>query len=168
MRRELVVPLQPAGVGVERDDRIGVEVVAGPLLGFQSGPGLPTPQYVRLSVGIVRAGHPDRAAAVLPRLGSQYVVGVRRARLPGLMPGFARPGNRVEAPDLLSRARVVGGDEAANAVLAAADADDDLVLDDERRQRHRVAGLAVGHLGLPQRPAASRVDARPGARRAWP
>ena len=44
MRRELKVPFQFAGVGVERHHRIGVEVVAGPESGFQSGPGLPMPQ----------------------------------------------------------------------------------------------------------------------------
>ena len=37
---------------------------------FQSGPGLPMPQYVRFRFGIVRAGHPDRAAAGLPRIAA--------------------------------------------------------------------------------------------------
>ena len=61
---------------------------------FQSGPGLPMPQYVRFSRRIVGAGHPDRRAAVLP--------GIAR---PGFVARFARAGNGVEAPGFLAGVR---------------------------------------------------------------
>src|SRR5207244_4210992 len=73
---------------------------------------------------IVRAGHPDRSAAVLPRLAR-----------PCLAASLAGAGNRVEAPELAAALRIIGGDKSADAVLAAADADNHLVLDDVRRQR---------------------------------
>ena len=74
------------------------------------------------------------------------------------MAGLAGTGDGVEPPLLLAGLRIVGGDEAADAVLAAGHADDHLVLDDERRQRQRVAGAGVGDAGLPDGPAADRVD----------
>ena len=37
VRRELEVPLQLPGIGVERDDRVGIEVVARPLIGVPVG-----------------------------------------------------------------------------------------------------------------------------------
>mgnify|MGYP003694772649 CR=1 FL=1 len=51
------------------------------------------------------------------------------------LPRLAFAGDRVEAPRPLARLGVVGVDEAADAALAAGDADDDLVLHDERRAR---------------------------------
>ncbi|KAF0187433.1 MAG: hypothetical protein FD165_2913, partial [Gammaproteobacteria bacterium] len=38
VRRELVVPFQLAGVGVERNDGLSVEIVAGTLVGVPVGP----------------------------------------------------------------------------------------------------------------------------------
>ena len=48
---------------------------------------------------------------------------------------------RVEAPHLRARVRVVRGDRAAHAHLAAGYADDHLVVEVERRDRHRAALL---------------------------
>ena len=139
VRRELEMPSEPAGVGVERDDRVGVEVVARPLRRIPVGTGVAHAPIREIQIGIVRAGQPDRSAAMLPGLGIAIGLRIGRARLPGLVAGLAGTGNGVEAPGLLAGLGVVGGDEAADAQLAAADADDDLVLDDERRQRQRVA-----------------------------
>ena len=55
-------------------------------------------------------------------------------------------------------ADVVGGDEAADAELAAGDADDDLVLDDQRSMRDGVALLGLGDVSVPQRLAVLGVD----------
>src|SRR5207245_4491400 len=119
--------------------RVAISAVARALGFFRSGSRVapaPERQVVR---GFVRAGDPYRAAAVLPRLGIAEAAGARRARLPRIASGFARRWNRVEPPRFPAGARVIRGDEAANPVLASAHADDDLVLHDERRVRHRVA-----------------------------
>ena len=68
------------------------------------------------------------------------------------------PGDRIEAPDLLAGFRVVGGDESPDAAVAAAGADDHLVLDHERRERQRVGRLHLGDARLPERAAVLRVD----------
>ena len=95
---------------------------------------------------------------MLPRLRIAEALGLRRARLPGLVAFLSRTWDRVEAPRLLAGVGVVGSDEAADAVLAAADADDHLVLHHERRVRDRVAGRRSGDLGLPHLPSGLRVD----------
>ena len=77
---------------------------------------------------------------------------------PGFVARLAGSGNGVEAPDLLAGLGVVSGDEAANAVLAAGGADDHFVLHHERRERDGVAGVRIGHLGVPQRMAALGID----------
>ena len=69
---------------------------------------------------------------------------------PGLVAGLSRTGDGVEAPDLVAGRGIVGGDEAADPELASADADDHLVVDDQRRHGDRVGALDVGDFGLPE------------------
>ena len=88
--------------------------------------------------------------------------------LPRLAAGLAGGGDRVEAPDLLARVHVVRGDETADAVLAAARADDDEIVDDERRHRHGVRELRVGNHCFPERLPVARVDRDQDAHRACP
>ena len=108
------------------------------------------PQYVRFSSRIVRAGHPRRSAAGLPR---------RLVRVgPRLVTALAGPRDRVEAPGLGARRGVERGDEPADAVFAARRPDDDLVLDDERRERERIAERRIDDGLVPDRPAAFRVE----------
>ena len=118
VRRELVVPLQLAGVGVERDDRTAVEVVAGAASRRCSrGPGFPTPQNVRFVSGSYEPVTQIDAPPCLPSFA------------PGLVSRFARQRHGVESPRLLSRRRIVGREEAADAELAAGGADDHFVFD---------------------------------------
>ena len=94
----------------------------------------------RPELRIHRRRLPDGGAAGLP--------GVVRLR-PRVVAGLTRAGDRVEAPLLLPRRRVVGGDAAARAELAAGDAGDDHAVDVERRCGDRVAVLPARHLRLP-------------------
>ena len=55
-------------------------------------------------------------------------------------------GDGVEGPEQLAGLGVVGLDEAADAVLAAIGADQDLAVDGGRRHRLAVAGLGIGDL----------------------
>ena len=145
--RELEVPLQRAGVGVERDHRVGVEVVAGPQVRVPVGAGVADAPVGQVERRVVRRRQPHRSAAGLPRVAA-----------PRLVAALARPRHRVEAPQLLAGGGIERGDEAANAVLAAADADEDLVLHRERRHRDRVAQLRVADRNVPERPPTGGVD----------
>ena len=128
----LEVPLDRAGVRVDRDRRRGVEVVAGTLIA-EPGRAVAGAPEGHVALGIVGAGHPDRGAAVLPGVA-----------FPGVVTGLARAGDGVGLPDLLAALGIVGGDEAAHAELAARDADHDLAVHDQRRHGHVVALLPVG------------------------
>ena len=77
-------------------------------------------------------------AAALPRVARPRVVA-----------WFTGTGNRVEPPRALAGLRVVGVDESADAVLTARDADDHLVVHDERRERRGVALLVFLHRRVP-------------------
>ena len=55
-----------AGVGVERDDGVGVQVVARALRRVEVGPWIADAPVRQVQRRIVRAGDPDRSAAVLP------------------------------------------------------------------------------------------------------
>ena len=83
--------------------------------------------------------------------------GVRLA-LPRVVTGLARSGNRVEAPELLARLRLVRGNESANAEFTAAHTDDDLVFHHQRRMHDRIPGLAAFHLHLPPLAAGGGID----------
>ena len=77
-------------------------------------------------------------------------------------------GNRVEGPQQLAVVRVEGLDEAADAVLAAVGADDDLAVDDRGRHRFGVAEVRISDLHLPQHACRSWRRARPASHRSCP
>src|SRR6185369_12017583 len=104
-------------------------------------PRVPRTPVGEIELGIVGAGHPDRSAAVLPR--------PRIGPAPRPVAGILGARGRVEPPDLLARLRIVGIDEAANAVLGAGDADDHFVFHHERRGRPAVAATEVLHRRIP-------------------
>src|SRR5690606_28943442 len=83
-------------------------------------------------LGIVGAGDPEGAAAVLPGI---VVV------LPGLRAGLARRRDGIGPPQLRAVLDAVGGDVVARAGIAAGAADDDLVADDQRRRGQVEAGI---------------------------
>src|SRR5438105_2238200 len=85
--------------------------------------------------------HPCVVVAVGLRCGWTF--------LPRFMARLSRPWNRIEAPHFLACLRVVRRNEAADTQVAAADADNDLVLDHERCERQRVARLHITHRGTP-------------------
>ena len=157
VRRELEVPLQLSGIRIERHDAVGVEIVARPQIRVPVRTGIPDAPERQVRRRIVGRRHPQRSAAGLPRVA-----------FPGFVAGLAGPGNRVEAPDFLSGARVECRDKTADAVFAAADADEHLVLDDERRHRDRVAELRIPDRRRSTADGPSSRRARRGARRACP
>ena len=157
VRRVLEVPLQRAGVRIERDERIGVEVGAGPALAVPVGVRVAGAPVKKVQRGIVGAGEPRRRAAALPDVA-----------LPGVAARLARRRNRVEAPEALAGLRIVGVDEAAVRELAAGDADDHLVVDDERRAGARRSRPSPSPSRCRRSPCRSSSRARRSARRASP
>src|SRR5690606_28486624 len=139
------VPDQLAGVGVQRQRRVGVEDVAVTRatddLGVRDGHAGAVVDEAQFRV--VRAGGPrGRTPAALGR----------HAVPRGLDLGVVRVDERVEAPQLLTAVRVVGRDEAAAGRAgdaAARGADDDLVVGDQGTGREAVALLPVVYLDLP-------------------
>ena len=129
----LIVPAQLAGARVERDDRIGVEVVAV------------ARRAVEIRVGIAGAeDHAGRAAASI----AGVVQTVPPPRLPRIAGERLRIG-RLPAPALLAGVRVVRGDETAQRPLAAGAADDHLAVVDLRRHALGVADRRIGDARLP-------------------
>src|SRR5579859_112590 len=143
VRRELKIPAQLAGVGVESDERAGVKIVAGANVAIPVGAGIPDAPVHKLEFRIVRAGDPSRAAAGSP--------GIAR---PAFVTSLAGAGNGPEAPGLRAGFRVVGVNESANAGFAAADADDNFSVNSQRGHGHAVAGFVVEHFGRPALDAA--------------
>src|SRR5258708_19722640 len=62
MRRVLVIALDLAGVGVESECRVRVEVVAGPVVG-DPGAGIPRTPVGRVRGRFIDPGNPGRSAA---------------------------------------------------------------------------------------------------------
>ena len=141
------MPLQRAGVGIERDERRVYRLSPGRFAAVEIRIGVAGAPIHHVQLGIVGARQPRRRAAALPGVGRPRVA----AR-------FARRGNRPEPPRTLAGLHVVRIEEAADRELAAGDADDDLVLDDERRAGAGVAGLVIGHLHVPDHLAGLHIE----------
>ena len=139
VRRELEVPLQLAGVRIEREDRVRVEVVALALVAVVVGTRIAGRPVEQARFGIVGAGQPGGGAAVLDRLAD-----------PRLRAGLAGRGHGPEPPHALAGRGPVRVEESADALVAARDAGDHQIVDDERRAGGAVVLAVVGHLDVPQ------------------
>ena len=143
MRSELEMPARRAGVPVQRDQGAGVQVVAGARVAVPIRPRIVDAPINQVELGIVGARHPGGSTAGLPRVTG-----------PGFVAGFARPRDCPKAPCPPARLRIVGIHEASHARLAAANAHHHFAANGERRHRHAIARLVVGHLcGPPFLPA---------------
>ena len=138
VRRELVVPLDLSGLGIKRQHRAGVEVVARPAGGIERARIADAP-IDRVQFRIERAGDPGRSAAKLP--------GIAR---PGIVAGLAGRRDGIGAPEMLAGLRIPAVDEVAGAEFGAGNAGDHHAVGDERRHRHRIAGLEVDRVLAPQ------------------
>ena len=123
----LVVPDDLAGVGVERQRRVVVEVRAcrcRRAMNFGAGIVTDVPTKIRFSLGVVARHHPR---ADVPALVHRHVA-------PGLVARLAGPRNRARAPELLAGLRVVRGDDAGvvAGVGLALPAGDHLAVGDDR------------------------------------
>ena len=128
------MPLEFAGVGVESEDAIGIEIVARAAAAVEIGPGVAGGPVDDIEGGIVRTGGPGGGTA---HFGGEVTPGVRA--------GFAFAGDGPEAPGFFPGVGVERSDEAALAATAAGDADEDAVFDGEGGDG---GGVAVGERGV--------------------
>ncbi len=158
--RDLVVPLEPPGVGIHREDRGQEQVVAaaGRADGARPGRAVAGADIQRVEIRVVGHRVPDRAAAAAdPPLA---VPGLRCSLEFGILEAVLRvPWHGVEAPRQLARCSIVGGKIAAHAVLAAAVADQHLAFHDARRAGDGVRLGAIDGVHLPAPAAGARVEA---------
>ena len=134
VRRELEMPAHLSGIDVDREERARVEVVALACVAVPVGTGIAGAPVEQLQRGVVRAGQPRRARTAHPAVTG-----------PSVAARFAWRWYGLETPDRLPVLRIVRVEVAADAGLAAADTDDDLVVGDERRRRNRVATRVVAN-----------------------
>jgi hypothetical protein len=136
----LEVPLELPRAQVERDDRGGVEVLAGPAAAEPVRAGVACGEVQKPELVVDRRRLPDRPSAAQVRL---------RAGRPCLATRLARGGGRVPAPHRAAVGRVERLEERPRPVLRAHDADVDLAVDVDRRGGDRLAELPVDELPRP-------------------
>src|SRR5580698_11468841 len=154
--RVLEVPDILAGIGTDRDDRSGEQVIATAASRVIPGLTVVGAEVEQVELGIVGHAVPGGTAApelpelTIPtraRLALEDVIGSSAVRFTRLA------GNCVETPNLLSCRGVVSGDVPAGFVFAARVADDDFAFNDARSARNRVRlGIGVGTVGSRNRP----------------
>lgn len=144
---ELVIPLELAVGGVEGEDGVGVEVVTAAIAVVGVRPGVAGGPVEGVSAGVVGAGEPGGAAA-------EFVA----TAFPGFDAGFAVGGDGPMAPDAFAGGGFVGGDETADAPVAASDSGDDHILDDEGRDGAAVLLGFVPENGLPNEAAGDAIE----------
>ena len=142
----LVKRAQLACVGVQRDHRGRVEIVAGALIAHPLRPVAGAPVR-EIELGIEAARDPDGRATRLPRIA-----------LPGLGARLARRRYRERLPGRRARAGIQRLDETADPELTARDADHDFPLGHQGRQRHVITLLVVLHRPVPEQFAGLRVQ----------
>src|SRR5262249_23656170 len=140
----------PAGIEIERDQRVGVEVVAGAQRAVEIGRRIADDEIDAVGREIDRRILPDAAAERLvgiAGLGELVLLGLDIAVHVAAGGVLLRPHadrvfrNGVEIPELLAVLGVVGAHEAADAVFAAVGADQNFAVDDGGRHGFAVAEL---------------------------
>ena len=157
----LVVPHITAIVRLEGDNRGQKQVIAAIRAANLPVPGraVADPDVQEIEFRVVRHGVPDSAAAANhpPLTAPPGLGGPLEGVIFETVGRIAR--HRVKAPGHLAVIQVVGADITAHTVLAAAIADEQLVLDDARRAGNGVGPLGVGGLHLPTHRAIRRIQA---------
>src|SRR5580692_2208112 len=146
----LVVPNVFAGVGFERDDRAGEQIVFSFWAPGAAVPRSPVagPDVEQVELGVVDDGVPDGAAcAELPPFAAPAFCSLFECRAFERFCGIAR--NGVEAPRELARFGVVSGDVTAHAHLCAAVADENFAFDDPWSSCDRVAIFVIDGKSFP-------------------
>src|SRR5208337_4553002 len=119
MWSELEIPFELAGLGIERENRIGVEIVAHAFAAIEVGTGISDGPEESVGLGIVGACHPGVAGTVF------YIF----AR-PCFRARFARLRDSPESPGFFARGLIVSSEKSARAFVASGGARDHEIADD--------------------------------------
>ena len=138
VRGELVMPLELAGFAVERQDAVGIQIIAGARIAVVLLARIAGGPVDGIELGVVAAGEPRGSAAVgdlraLPRF---------RARVAAL-------GHHLEAPHLFARRLFERHHLSVRAVLAAAHARDDVIACSQRSARGEIVLRHAGDRRIP-------------------
>src|SRR5258707_7008726 len=137
MRRVLVIAFDLAGIGVESERRVRVEVVAGPVVGDPRAR-IPRTPVSRVCCGVIDPGNPGRSAA--PFVGLAF---------PGVATRLVWRRHGISFPDALSGERVKRAYGAPNAELATRVAGDDFAAHRKRCQGRVATRLVVIERDVP-------------------
>src|ERR1700687_4736965 len=138
MRNDLEIPPQLAVVRIQRDYRIGEQIVA-----FPHGP-VPIRRWIarapddQVLLRIERTGHPSGTAPVLPSVTR-----------PGFITLLAGPGNCPKPPAAFPALDVVSIQKATNPIFTTRDSSYHHVFHDQGRRSDAVAGAIIGQLHIP-------------------
>ncbi len=134
VRGVLEVPLHLAGGGIEGDGAFGEQIVARPVGGIVARRRIAGAPIGEVALRIVGAGDVERAAAGAPGVGLV---------LPGLAAGLARRRDHERLPLRVAGLGIDAGEPVAYAVVAAGRADEDRILERERRCGQLQVGLVA-------------------------
>ena len=147
MRRELVVPFQFAGLNIQRDHGIRVEVVAFALISIVIRTGIPHLPIQQLQFRIVRTGEPGSSP------------GMRNAfSVPRFRSGFSCGGDGPETPGLLARPLIESGEKSPNAAIAAPNPRNHEIPGDQRCRCRKVVLAIVRHHRIPKQFAGESIE----------
>ncbi len=149
VRRNLIVPNKFSGVGVERHNGTRIKVVAFAALLRHYRIRIARADVVEIQFRIIGARHPSLSGAVC---GSVFVRPSLNARL-----ALARRGE--EFPLQCSGLRIARLDESRIIEVVAANAQNDVIANDDRRDCRSVIQLRIGNLHFPSFLASARVEA---------
>ena len=148
VRRVLVVPLQFAGIGVERERGARIEQ--------RALDAVRVPVRVRVARAPIDGVARDVVGSRKPRRRTAASGAARD--FPRVVAGLALGRDRVVLPYELAGVGVVRRDEAARRILAAAFAREDEVLDGKRRARDAVRERIVGDRRVPENLTGLRIE----------
>ncbi len=147
-----------AGIEIDRDQAVGVEIVARAHRAVEIGRGIADHEIDAPRGEIDRRVLPHPAAETLVGIaellerrffGRDVAVQVMAGRILGRPDADRVFGDGIEGPEQLAGLGVERLDEAADPVFAAIGADQDLPIDRGRGHRLAVALLGIGDVGLP-------------------
>ena len=141
-----------AGVGIERDDRAGIEVRAGARGAVFDRVRIARAPIEEIELGVVRAGEPCHPAAARDDVRALVRPAIPRHRVVGL-------GHRVPAPLDFARHRIDGQQEARQVRRVAGRADDKVIANHQRRHAAESFQGGIVDLDFPELLAIVRVDA---------
>ena len=135
VRGILKMPFDRAGIGIQGDGTVGIQVVARTVFRIPVRAGVANTPDDQILIRIIRAGNPGRAAAVFP--------GIVQI-LPGFVTRLTRTGNGEPAPAFFLGIEIGRCQPAANPVFSATDTGNCHVFDNQRSTGNGFPNRRIG------------------------